>query len=168
MYSELCQPSKMESFEKNSQQKINIKPSTFVRYSNYVMRGFFRHLINCYYQDFWQLFSFHSFRALNFGALGLVIGHEVTHAFDNIGKYCNYIVLWLTFFCIFFSAFLNFVRDSGPVVFCKKAEACNFIEKETLAQLFACEFCDISKNTFLKEHLWWLLCFVNCKKRISG
>ena len=26
--------------------------------------------------------------------------------------------------------------------------ACNFIEKETLAQVFSCEFCEISKNTF--------------------
>ena len=26
--------------------------------------------------------------------------------------------------------------------------ACNFIKKETLAQVFACEFCEISKNTF--------------------
>ena len=27
-------------------------------------------------------------------------------------------------------------------------EACNFIKKETLAQDFYCEFCEISKNTF--------------------
>ena len=26
--------------------------------------------------------------------------------------------------------------------------ACNFIKKETLAQVFSCEFCQISKNTF--------------------
>ena len=26
-------------------------------------------------------------------------------------------------------------------------------EKETLAQVFFCEFCEISKNTFLTEHL---------------
>ena len=29
-----------------------------------------------------------------------------------------------------------------------QAEACNFIKKETLAQVFSCEFCEISKNTF--------------------
>ena len=29
-----------------------------------------------------------------------------------------------------------------------------FIKKETLAQMFSCEFCKISKNTFLTEHLW--------------
>ena len=26
--------------------------------------------------------------------------------------------------------------------------ACNFIKKETLAQVFSCEFCEVSKNTF--------------------
>ena len=28
------------------------------------------------------------------------------------------------------------------------------IEKETLAQVFSCEFCEISKNTFFTEHFW--------------
>ena len=36
--------------------------------------------------------------------------------------------------------------------------ACNFIKKEALAQVFSCEFCEISKNTFFFiEHLRWLL-----------
>ena len=39
----------------------------------------------------------------------------------------------------------------------QKPQACNFIEKGTLAQVFCCEFCEISKNTFLTEHLRWLL-----------
>ena len=34
---------------------------------------------------------------------------------------------------------------------------CNFIKKETLAHVFSCEFCEISKNSFFTEHLWWLL-----------
>ena len=29
--------------------------------------------------------------------------------------------------------------------------ACNFFKKETLAQVFSCEFCEISKNTFLQR-----------------
>ena len=33
------------------------------------------------------------------------------------------------------------------------AGACNFIKKDTLAQVFSCEFCEISKNTFFTEHL---------------
>ena len=64
------------------------------------------------------------------------------------------------------------LRSSRPEVFCKKGvlrnftkftgkhlcqslffnkvagQACNFIKKETLAQVFSCEFCEISKNTF--------------------
>ena len=27
-------------------------------------------------------------------------------------------------------------------------QACNFIKKETVAQVFSCEFCEIFKNTF--------------------
>ena len=34
-----------------------------------------------------------------------------------------------------------------------RAQAYNFIKKETLAQMFSCEFCEISKNTFFTEHL---------------
>ena len=34
-------------------------------------------------------------------------------------------------------------------------QACNFIKKEALARLFSCEFCEISKNTFFAEPLWW-------------
>ena len=33
-------------------------------------------------------------------------------------------------------------------------QTCNFIKKETPAQLFSWEFCEISKNTFSTEHLW--------------
>ena len=29
-----------------------------------------------------------------------------------------------------------------------RPEACKFIKKETLAQVFSCEFCEIYKNTF--------------------
>ena len=34
-----------------------------------------------------------------------------------------------------------------------QASACNFIKKEILAQVFLCEFREISKNTFFAEHL---------------
>ena len=32
-------------------------------------------------------------------------------------------------------------------------EACNIIKKETLWQLFSCEFFEISNSTFFTEHL---------------
>ena len=33
------------------------------------------------------------------------------------------------------------------------AQDCDFIKKGTLVQMFSCEFCKISKNTFFTEHL---------------
>ena len=54
-------------------------------------------------------------------------------------------------------------RSSLPEVFCKRCvlrnfaiftgkhlcqSLCNFVKQETLAQVFSCEFCEISKNTF--------------------
>ena len=76
---------------------------------------------------------------------------------------------------------LTKVRSSCPEVFCRKgvlrnftkiigkhlslffnkfaglglaealAQVCNFIKKETLAQVFSCEFCEFSKNTFFNR-----------------
>ena len=57
-------------------------------------------------------------------------------------------------------AFRNFAKFTGKhlcqsLFFNRVAGwACNFIKKETLAQVFSCEFCEISKNTIFKEHLW--------------
>ena len=34
-----------------------------------------------------------------------------------------------------------------------RPDACNFIKKETMVQVFSCEFCEISKNIFFTEHL---------------
>ena len=34
-----------------------------------------------------------------------------------------------------------------------QAEVCNFIKKETLAQVFSWELCENSKNTFFTENL---------------
>ena len=57
--------------------------------------------------------------------------------------------------------FLEISRNSqentcARVSFLKKCrpEACNFFKKETLAQEFSSEFCEISKNSFFTEYLW--------------
>ena len=50
-------------------------------------------------------------------------------------------------------------------------KACNFIKKETLAQVFFCEFCEIFKNTFFTEHLRTTASRfgdVNNEKNLSG
>ena len=48
----------------------------------------------------------------------------------------------------------------ATVSFLIKLQACNFIKKETLAQVFSHEFCKISRIPFLKEHLCWLLLYL--------
>ena len=56
------------------------------------------------------------------------------------------------------------------------AEACNFIKKEALAQVFLCEFCEISKNAYFTEYLretasvnlfLWKQYFINALKSNS-
>ena len=39
------------------------------------------------------------------------------------------------------------------VSFSIKLQACNFIKKEILAQVFSCQFCEIFKDTLFTEHL---------------
>ena len=48
------------------------------------------------------------------------------------------------------------------------AKACNFIKKETLAQVFSCQFCEISKNTLFTEHLRLTACGVTPSSRRLG
>ena len=38
-----------------------------------------------------------------------------------------------------------------------RSEACNFIKKETLAQVFSCEFYENLRTPICTEHYWWLL-----------
>ena len=37
---------------------------------------------------------------------------------------------------------------------CLRLRPAALLKKETLTQLFSCEFCGISENTFFTEHLW--------------
>ena len=41
----------------------------------------------------------------------------------------------------------------GRVSYEFAGRSATLLKKETLAQVFSCEFCEISKNTFLTEHL---------------
>ena len=51
-----------------------------------------------------------------------------------------------------------------------KPQACNFIKKETPAEVFSREFCEISKNIFFIEHLWATaseyLQYVRCRSSV--
>ena len=48
-------------------------------------------------------------------------------------------------------------RSSSPEVFCKEGEACNFIKRKALAQVFSCEFVKFLGTPISIENLWWLL-----------
>ena len=66
--------------------------------------------------------------------------------------------------CFLKKLFLKFSQNSQGNT-CARASfliklhgsACSFIKKETLAQAFSCEFCEIFKSIFLIEHLRWRL-----------
>ena len=60
-------------------------------------------------------------------------------------------------------------------IFTRKQRAYNFIKKETLPQVFSCEFYEIYKHILFKENLWatasgnkyrfqgWLLKIISCE-----
>ena len=45
-------------------------------------------------------------------------------------------------------------KQPPEVFYRKRCLACNFIKKETLAQVFSCEYCEIFKTPFFTKHLW--------------
>ena len=66
-------------------------------------------------------------------------------------KLSETVVRWCSVKKVFFEISQNSQENScAKVSFLIKlhALACNFIKKETLAQVFSCEFSEISKNTF--------------------
>ena len=44
------------------------------------------------------------------------------------------------------------IHRKTPVPESQRPQVCNFIKKETLAQVFSCEFCEISSSTIFTEH----------------
>ena len=62
---------------------------------------------------------------------------------------------------LFFVRFLLFsIKLSSGANQKKKEGLQRYLKKETLAQVFSCEFCEISKNIFLQETFWRL--FLKC------
>ena len=57
-------------------------------------------------------------------------------------------------FVLFLSVNVSFPVGTEAVLRrCKlHPQACNYIKKETFVQVFSCEFCEIFKNMFFKEH----------------
>ena len=40
------------------------------------------------------------------------------------------------------------------------SDTCKFIKKETLAQVFSCNFANFLKTPFYIEQIWWLLLII--------
>ena len=47
----------------------------------------------------------------------------------------------------------NVLRNAFTKWTGKQLRPATFFKKKTLAQMFSCKFCEISKNTFFAEHL---------------
>ena len=50
--------------------------------------------------------------------------------------------------------FLEILQNSQENTCARVSFLIKFFKKETLALVFSCEFCKISKNIFFTEHLW--------------
>ena len=59
-------------------------------------------------------------------------------------------ILKKLFFPLAAFAWIKLLRSQAAT---RGALYCNFIKKEALAQVFSCEFCEISKNTFFTGNL---------------
>ena len=54
----------------------------------------------------------------------------------------------------------NFAKFTGKRLRQSLPRPAALLKKETLAQVFSCEFCGIFKNTFFTENLGWLLLYL--------
>ena len=83
--------------------------------------------------------------------------------FSRGDKHCIHLSTTKTiYFSRFVFAMSAFQKQSSGVAQWKKfPEACNFIKKEALKQVFSCEFCEIFKNNFFhgKPPVWLLPAF---------
>ena len=57
--------------------------------------------------------------------------------------------------------FLKVSQNSHKKI-CARVWPATLLKKETLAQMFSFEFCEIFKSTFFIEQLWWLLLLLKC------
>ena len=65
-------------------------------------------------------------------------------------------VLWYLTTSLAWKLYYSF-STSSRYMLSSEAQACNFIKKGTLAQVFSCEFWENFKGTFFTELLRWLI-----------
>ena len=83
------------------------------------------------------------------------MGHDAP---DNCKKYSDIFAAVISFWNLFCTPFIDGIFEFLFFKYVGKRqkqppEACNFIKKETLAQVFSRKFREISRKTFFTEHL---------------
>ena len=70
--------------------------------------------------------------------------------FKSLFKCYDFIPIPGKYICLMILKLERFIKTWTHIT----GGVCNFIKKETLAQVFSYEFWGIFKNTFVTEHLW--------------
>ena len=99
----------------------------------------FLYILNMFYEGFWtwwtNIMNLKDFLGKGFKAF---LGNITV----NLAVFCWLINIYMLYtYWIWEAVTRRCSVKKGP-------KACNFIKRETLAQVFSCEFCKISKNTF--------------------
>ena len=132
-------------------------------FSRIVVKVVFDEFIFPFFFGFSSFIYFYHIYFFEFGSLGSQT-HKSQTRWPTSTLACITPCLFIVKGCCadFFLLILSslFSRSSRPDVFCEQGKACNFIKKETLAQVLSREFCEIFENTFFfTKHLRWPLLF---------
>ena len=129
--------------------------------------GMFQTFCIAFFCVFFYMYIIYSIRSIR---------KSLTHHFFTNSEAATGYVLWEKVFLEISqnSQENTCVRDFFKKVATLLKRPATFLKNCLLVQMFSCEFCEISKNTFFAEHLRWLLpyhsktstCFVSWFKRL--
>ena len=105
-----------------------------------------------FFQKYWPFYSYSCMKTYHFAALNVKV---IKNCSSRCNKKRN--IRWseaATRGVLWKKVFLEISQNSQENTCARVSFLIKFIKKETLAQVFSCEFCEISKNTFFTEHLW--------------
>ena len=141
-------PAKIYPPPPNTSPKMDHHPAKAKIYS-YITCSW--HCFNMQYCFPWRRFCMTKFWSVRFLSSKILLTFRSSHrrCSVRIGVVRNFAIHKKT--PVPESLFLIKLQAWGT--FLIKLQAWNFFKKETLAQVFSCEFCEISRSTFFTEHL---------------